>query len=98
MNLLVINNTTDEGMRKSMSARGGRTIFQQWVHIHNVRMQWLEVCARDIFAKYTPLDKETADKKILLKALDDSFKGLSQLLERSWDDGGKVKGFKKGVI
>lgn len=99
MNILVINNTTDTGMEKSLSTRGGRTIFQQWVHIHNVRMQWLEVCAKDIFAKYKVLDKEMAyDKKSLLKALEDSGKGIEELLGRSWDDGGKVKSFKKGVI
>jgi uncharacterized damage-inducible protein DinB len=67
MNLLVINNTTDTGMEKSLSARGGRTIFQQWVHIHNVRMQWLEVCAKDIFARYKVLDKWSMIKKLCSK-------------------------------
>lgn len=99
MNYLLIDNTTDAGMQKTLSTRGGRTIYAQWVHIHNVRMQWLETCAKDIFSKYKPLDKEAAfDRKKLLKALEDSAKGISTLLDRSWEDGGKVKGFKKGVI
>jgi uncharacterized damage-inducible protein DinB len=38
------------------------------------------------------------DKKTLLKALEDSSKGIEELLGGSWDDGGKVKSFKKGVI
>jgi uncharacterized damage-inducible protein DinB len=99
MNILVINNTTDTGMQKSLSTRGGRTIFQQWIHIHNVRMQWLEVTAKDIFARLKVLDKDMPyDKKALLKSLEDSFKGIEEMLGKSWDDGGKVKGFKKGVI
>lgn len=99
MNLLLINNTTDAGMQKTLSTRGGRTIFQQWIHIHNVRMQWLEVCARDIFLKYEVLNKEiSVDKKLIVTALAESFTGISLLLSRGWDDGGKIKGFKKGII
>lgn len=98
MNILLINNTSDDGMQKTLSIRG-RTIFQQWIHIHNVRMHWLEICAKDIFLKYTVLNKDMpVDKKILIKALEESTEGISLLLNRSWDDGGKVKGFKKGLI
>lgn len=62
-------------------------------------MQWLEVCSKDIFLQYTVLNKDIpVDKKVLINALDESAEGVSLLLSRSWDDGGKVKGFKKGVI
>jgi uncharacterized damage-inducible protein DinB len=99
MNLLLIKNTSDEGMQKTLSTRGGRTIYQQWVHIHNVRMQWLEVCAKDIFKNYKPLEKDAAyDKKRLLLALNDSAKGIEELLSLGWDNGGKVKNSKKGLI
>jgi uncharacterized damage-inducible protein DinB len=99
MNLLMIDNITDAGMQKTLSTRGGRTIYLQFVHIHNVRMQWLEICAKDIFKKYMIMDKEAAfDRKIIRKALDGSAAGIQELLSRSWDDDGKVKGFKKGVL
>ena len=105
MNLLLIDNITDAGMQKSLSTRGGRTVYQQLVHMHNVRMGWLEICAKDIFSarsggkKYKVLDKKAAfDRKVLQKAFEDSAKGIEELLARSWDDGGKVKGFKKGLI
>lgn len=99
MNLLLIGNTTDTGMHQTLSTRGGRTVYLQWVHVHNVRMQWLEICAKDIWKKYKVLDKEDPfDRKALKKALDDSAKGIEELLVRSWDEGGKVKGFKKGVL
>ncbi|MEQ1676083.1 MAG: DinB family protein [Chitinophagaceae bacterium] len=99
MNILLIENTTDTGLQKTLSTRGGRTVYQQWVHVHNVRMQWLEICAKDIFRKYKSLDKEAPfSKKMLQKALDDSAKGIEELLSKSAADGGKVIGFKKGVI
>jgi uncharacterized damage-inducible protein DinB len=99
MNFLVIDNTTDAGMQKSLSTRGGRTVYLQWVHIHNVRMQWLEVCAKDVFKKYSLIGKEAAfNRKLLKQSLEGSAKGIEELFSRSWDDGGKVKSFKKGVI
>lgn len=99
MNLLLIDNITDAGMQKTLSTRGGRRVYEQFIHIHNVRVQWLEVCAKDIYKKYKVLDKEAAfDRKGLRKAIEDSAKGIEELLSRSWDDAGKVKGFKKGVI
>ena len=99
MNLLLIDNTSDDGMQKTLSTRGGRTVYLQLVHVHNVRMTWLEVVAKDIFSKHKSLDKETKyDKKAVRKALEDSAKGIEEFINRSWDDGGKVKGFKTGLI
>jgi len=99
MNLLLLDNISDAGMQKTLSTRGGRTINQQWIHIHNVRKQWLEVCAKDIFSKYKTLDKDAAfNRKALRKALEDSAAGFEELFSRAWDDGGKVKGFKKGLL
>jgi uncharacterized damage-inducible protein DinB len=99
MNLLVIDNITDAGMGKTLSTRGGRTIHQQWVHVHNVRMTWLEVCAKEVFKKYKTLDKDAPfDRKMLRRSLEESAKGIEELIEKSWDEGGKVKSFKKGII
>src|SRR6266487_4836659 len=92
MNLLLIDNVDDEGMQKTLSTRGGRTIYLQLVHVHNVRMGWLEIIAKEIFIRYKPLDKEAAyNKKGLRKAFEESGKGIEELIERSWEEGGKVK-------
>ena len=99
MNLLFIDQVNDEGMQKSLSSRGGRTVYLQLVHMHNVRLSWMEIAAKDIFLKYKPLDKETPyDKKALLKAFEESSKAVEEFIDRNWDEGGKVKGFKKGLI
>lgn len=99
MNLLFIDNVSDEGMQKTLSKRGGRTIYQQLVHVHNVRLGWLESAAKDIFAKYKLLDKEgTYNKKMLRMAFENSAKAIEEFIVRSWEQGGKVRGFKKGLI
>jgi uncharacterized damage-inducible protein DinB len=99
MNLLMMDNITDTGMQKTLSTRGGRTVYLQLVHAHNVRMGWLEVCANDIFKKYKALNKEAAyNRKVLRKAFEDSAVGIEELFARSWDNDGKVKSFKSGLI
>ena len=99
MNNLLIDNITDDGMQATLSVRGGRTVYQQWVHIDNVRMQWLGICAKDISKQSSTLNKEEGfDRKLLKKTLDESAAGIEELLSRSWENAGKVKGFKKGVI
>ena len=99
MDLLFIDNVDDEGMQKTLSTRGGRTIYSQLVHVHNVRMGWLEIAAKDIFKKYKQLDKDSPyDKKALKKAFEESGKGVEEFIDRSWEEGGKVKSFKKGLI
>jgi uncharacterized damage-inducible protein DinB len=99
MNLLLIDNTSDDGMQKTLSSHGGRTVYLQLVHVHNVRLRWLEIIAKDIFAEHKELDKEAAyNKKALRSALEDSAKAMEAFIHRSWDDGGKVKSFKTGLI
>jgi uncharacterized damage-inducible protein DinB len=99
MNLLFIDNINDEGMKKTLSTRGGRTVYLQLVHVHNVRMSWLEIIAKDIFNKYESLDKKLPyNKKLLRKSFEDSGKAIEEFIDRSWDQGGKVRIFKKGLI
>jgi uncharacterized damage-inducible protein DinB len=99
MNLLFIDTVTDEGMQKTLSTRGGRTVYEQLLHVHNVRLGWIEVAAKDIFKKYKILHREAPyNKKLLRKSFEESSKAIEELIERSWNEGGKVKGFKKGLI
>jgi uncharacterized damage-inducible protein DinB len=99
VNLILIDHIDDEAMQKTLSVRGGRTVYQQLVHVHNVRLKWLEVTAPDIFNKYKTLDKEAAyDRQHLRKALQSSHKAIEELIDRSWENGGQVKGFQRGII
>jgi uncharacterized damage-inducible protein DinB len=99
MNLLFIDEVNDEGMQKTLSTRGGRTIYEQLVHVHNVRMTWLEIVAKEIFKKYKALEKNVPyNKKLLRKTLEESAEAIRELIELSWEQGGKLKGYKKGLI
>jgi uncharacterized damage-inducible protein DinB len=97
VNQALIRNTSEKGWQCTLSTRGGRTIFQQWVHINKVRLQWLEVCSKEIFSQ-TFSNQEPADSNSLLDELDKSAKAYEQLFSESWDNNGKVKGFKTGLM
>ena len=99
MNLLLVDNITDAGMQKTLSTRGGRTAYMQLAHMHNVRIQWLESSAPALFKKHAALSKDvTFNRKNLRNAFLDSAEGIKELISESWDNGGKVKSFKKGII
>jgi uncharacterized damage-inducible protein DinB len=99
MNLLLFDNITDNGMQRSLSTRGGRSIAQQWMHINSVRLQWIEVCAKDISRVLKNISMDAAfNRKQLYAALEDSSGTMIQLLEKSVNENGKLKGFKKGLI
>ena len=103
INKLVINAITESGFQKTLSTRGGRTIYQQWIHVHAVRLQWLEICDKVAWKMIKPLEKDSLfDRNLLITSLDESAKNISSILAKSWDNGGNLKGFSnkpnKGVI
>ena len=82
----------------SLSASKGRTVGEQFAHIHNVRLMWLKSAAPELLAKLMKVEKEqAAEKKLLRKCLGDSGEALKSLLSKSLREGGKVKGFKPHV-
>jgi uncharacterized damage-inducible protein DinB len=98
MNQLLLDGISDEGLVKTLNPRG-RNVYQQLVHIHNVRVQWLEVCAADLFKKNTVMDKDASpDRKLLKKLWSESASAIEELLSRACDADGKIKGYKKGAV
>ena len=82
----------------SLSASKGRTVGEQFAHIHNVRLMWLKSAAPELLAGLMKIEKEEAvDKKLLRKCLAESGEAIKSLLTKSLRDGGKVKGFKQHV-
>src|SRR2546426_7154662 len=77
------------------SASKGRSVGEQFAHIHNVRLMWMKAAAPDLLKGLTKIENGQAkDKRLLRKALADSGKAISVLLAQSLASGGKVKGFK----
>jgi uncharacterized damage-inducible protein DinB len=83
----------------SLSASKGRTVGEQFAHIHNVRLMWLKSAAPDLLAGLTKLEKDQAvDKKLLRQSLTDSAQAIGSLLAQARETGGKVKGFKPHAV
>jgi uncharacterized damage-inducible protein DinB len=94
INLYLLDSIEPEAL-DSHSASKGRSVGEQFAHLHNVRLMWLNVGAPDLLKGLTKIDKEKAnDKKLLRKSLLDSGKAVGLLLEKSLETGGKIKGFK----
>jgi uncharacterized damage-inducible protein DinB len=79
----------------SHSASKGRSVGEQFAHIHNVRLMWLKSAAPELLKGLVKVENEQAnDKKLLAKSLTDSGKAIGMLLAQSLEAGGKVRGFK----
>jgi uncharacterized damage-inducible protein DinB len=80
-------------------ASKGRSVGEQFAHIHNVRLMWLKPAAPDLLKGLNKIEKDQAgDEKLLRKSLLDSGKAIGALLNQSLATGGKVKGFKPDVV
>ena len=99
VNLMLLEAISEEGLRCTLSKRGGGTPAKQFAHIHNVRLYRLENYAKELFKGQTkiPLDSKI-DKKILKNNLTKSALAISKFIEHSTDAEGNIKGFKRGVI
>ncbi|HUA60275.1 MAG TPA: DinB family protein [Verrucomicrobiae bacterium] len=71
----------------------GRTIAAIFAHIHNVRGMWLKVCAKGS-GTTGKLDRLTCSKHEVLRALDESWRALEEVLQASLSADGRVRGFK----
>jgi uncharacterized damage-inducible protein DinB len=99
VNLKLLDGISDEGMTSTLSARGGRDVARQFSHMHNVRLSWLEVSAKDLTKSVTKLDsKKVYSRAELKRHLTTSGDAIATWLERGVDAGGQVKGFKRGVV
>ncbi len=96
---LYLLDATDASSLTSLSASKGRTVGEQFGHLHNVRLMWLKAAAPELLAGLAKIEKEHAqDKKVLRRSLENSGKAIVTLLTQSLKDGGRVKGFKPHAV
>lgn len=92
---LYLLDSVDAQTLGSHSASKGRSVGEQFAHLHNVRLMWLKSAAPDLLEGLNKIEGEQAnDKKLLAKSLTESGKAIGALLTQSLEAGGKVKGFK----
>ena len=79
----------------AVSASKGRTVGEQFAHMHNVRLMWLKAAAPELLEGLAKIEKEEAEDAARLRdGLTASAAAVAELLRRSFASGGKVKGFK----
>jgi uncharacterized damage-inducible protein DinB len=95
----LIGKISDEGMRSTLSKRGGRGVAGQFAHLHNVRVWHLEKRARALAKGARKFaTKEEPTREELLDALDDSAQRIEDLFRRVCEGKPGAKAFKRGVI
>ena len=95
--LSLINELTEEDLLASLNK--GRNVGQQLAHIHNVRLSWLEHIGKLLYDKSLIIQKETlVNRLLLIQHFQHSAEKIESLIEQSWEKGGKLPGFKTGII
>ena len=88
----------DEDALDLQAPSKGRTVREAFLHLHNVRLMWIEVAGRDLMAGLAKLDREARPAKAALTgALAASAKAMEDLIRRAAAAGGRVKNFKPHV-
>ncbi|HEY6408726.1 MAG TPA: DinB family protein [Ktedonobacteraceae bacterium] len=81
-----------------VSTSKGRSVGEQFRHIHNVRLMWLQPAAPEFMEGLVKIEKEqAANKELLQHSLAASGRAIAMPLSKGIDDGGKIKGFKPHV-
>jgi uncharacterized damage-inducible protein DinB len=98
INLLLFDRISDEGMRCTLSKRGGRDVARQFAHIHDVRVHHLEKRAKDL-AEGLPVFRSKAhpDRQAVREALAVSGEALEAFLAGLVAGEKGRRGFKKGI-
>ncbi len=99
INLLLIDKIKSEGMKSTLSTRGGRGVAGELAHVHNNRVWQVEKRAKDLAVglKIFPTGA-VPTKAALKKALKASAMAVEELLVGILEATPKRRGFKKGLF
>jgi uncharacterized damage-inducible protein DinB len=94
INLYLLDAVEAEHLTDAAASKG-RSVGEQFAHLHNVRLMWLKQAAPELLGKLEKIEKENAcDKPLLRQSMDDSGQAVGLLLAKGLAEGGKIKGFK----
>jgi uncharacterized damage-inducible protein DinB len=95
VNLLLLDHLSDEQLAYVAHPKA-RSIGDQFAHLHNVRIMWLEHRLARVTATLEKLEKGSATKSNLKQALDASAAAMRSMIAEAERDG-KLKGAKRGL-
>ena len=99
INFFLIDAIGAEGMKSTLSKRGGRNVVRQFCHLHNNRVWQLEKRAKDLAGglhKFETYDEP--GKRELKKCLRESGEKVEIFFADCLAGKAKRRGFKKGVV
>ena len=93
INLYLLDAVPAHGLG-SVSASEGRSVAEQFAHLHNVRLMWLRQAAPELLAGLEKIERPAAvDPALLRSSLQRSGEAITSLLRFALTSG-RVKGFK----
>jgi uncharacterized damage-inducible protein DinB len=93
INLYLLNALEEAHLNDTLATKG-RTVGEQFAHIHNVRLMWIKVSSPEMMKDLSKIEKEDARSKSLLeKQLTLSSDAIGTMLEEGLSIG-RIKGFK----
>lgn len=97
INIYLLHSINPEHL-SCVSASKGRSVFEQFAHIHNVRLMWIQSAKPELLEGLQKIEKGTdVDALLLEEYLTESSKKIEALLNECIGEG-KVKGFKPHPI
>jgi uncharacterized damage-inducible protein DinB len=98
--LKLLDALSEDALQATLSTRGGRDVGRQLAHVHEVRAMHAELTSKtNRNAKLPSFARgQTAPQYELRLALEASAKGVETSIREGWANGGKLSGFKRGVI
>jgi len=96
VNLMLLESLTEEQLAVAANPRV-RNIADQFAHLHNVRLAWLEVQSPALAEKLRKIEKGRATKAGLKEALEASAWALGEVIAEA-EKSGRLKAAKRGAI
>ena len=94
VNLMLLDAMTEEQLAHVPTPRA-RSIADQFAHLHNVRLMWLEVSAPSAAKALAKIEKGAAVKTTLRTALEASAQALAGAIAEA-ERAGKMRGYQRG--
>ena len=99
INVRLLQQITPEGLRCTLSTRGGRDVSRQFAHLHNVRIWHLEARAKALAKGARKFEtKEAPGRAELIETLDDSAGRIEELFTRAIEGVSGVRIAKRGPV
>jgi uncharacterized damage-inducible protein DinB len=98
INLFLLERIPAEGLRSTLSKRGGRDVARQLAHMHNNRVAWMKKAAPSLAGGVRTFEtKEEPDRAALTEALEASGSMVAGYISRVSSGALRARGHRKGL-